>query len=284
MPKDKDALLGMLSNRKYGLSWTCGELGMISDEVEPPHRIRLVSCYKVWKDRVFCIPKKVIPREKEMIEERVRRSLFKSAWGPYRNCHLLVPKRNGTYHFIISAVSANRHTLEDSGIVPNVEEFSEAFAGLHIISLIDFYSGYEQKMLPEDIPGLYGLPDYARHVSADQTGTVSYLFSISICQSNLKILYAHLGSSAEIFIDDVGVNGPKSRYGGDEVEGLPGVRRCVMEHLPILDNVLADVERAGATISREKSDWCWNRVKIVGFVCAEAGRWPQASMVDKVWK
>jgi hypothetical protein len=64
---------------------------------------------------------------------------------------------------------------------------------------------------------------------------------------------------------------------------LPGVQRFDMEHLQNLDYVLADVERAGATMSGEMSDWCWNGVKIVGFVCGEAGRWPQASKVDKVW-
>jgi len=98
-----------------------------------------------------------------------------------------------------------------------------------------------------------------------------------------KILNAHLGSIAEIFVDDVGVKGPNSRYGEEEVEGLPGVRRVVMEHLQNLDNVLADVGRAGATISGEKSDWWWNGVKIVRCFCGEAGRWPQASKVDKLW-
>jgi len=33
-----------------------------------------------------------------------------------------------------------------------------------------------------------------------------------------------------------------------------------MEHLQNLDNVLADVERAGATISGYNSNWCWNGV------------------------
>jgi len=56
-----------------------------------------------------------------------------------------------------------------------------------------------------------------------------------------------------------------------------------MEHLQNLDNVLADVERTGATISGGKSDWCRNGVKIVGGVSGEAGRWPQTSKVDKVW-
>jgi hypothetical protein len=56
-----------------------------------------------------------------------------------------------------------------------------------------------------------------------------------------------------------------------------------MEHLQNLHNVLANVERAGAAISGEKSDRCWNGVKILGFVSGEAGRWPQAFKIDKVW-
>jgi hypothetical protein len=218
-----------------------------------------------------------------MIEERVRQSLFEPAWGPYRNANFLVPKKNGKYRFIISAVSTDRHTLEDAGIPPNVKEFSEAFARLPISSLIDFHSGYDQKTLHEDCRNYMafqttqGMYRPTRLVQG-ATNSVSAFVRVS-----RKILNAHLGSIAEIFVDDVGVKGPKSRYREEEVDGLPGVRRFVMEHLQNLNNVLADVERAGATISREKSDWCWNGVQIVGCVGREAGRWPQASKVDEVW-
>jgi len=85
-----------------------------------------------------------------MIEERVRQGLFEPAWGPYRNAHFLVPKKNAKYRFLISAVSANRYTLENTGIPPNIEECSAAFTGLPISSLIDFHYGYDQKMLHED--------------------------------------------------------------------------------------------------------------------------------------
>jgi hypothetical protein len=98
-----------------------------------------------------------------------------------------------------------------------------------------------------------------------------------------KILNAHRGSIAEIFIKHGSVNGAKSQYEEEEVECLPGVRKYVMEYLPTHDNVLANVERAVETISGEKSDWSWNGVKIVEFVRGEAGRWPQASRVNKVW-
>ena len=84
------------------------------------------------------------------MEAKVKQGLFEPAWGPYRSAHFLVPKKDGRYRFIISAVSANKHTLEDAGVPPNVEEFSEAFAGLPICSLIDFHSGYDQKVLDKD--------------------------------------------------------------------------------------------------------------------------------------
>ena len=202
--------------------------------------------------------------------------------GPYRNAHFLVPKKNEKYRFIISGVSANRHTLEDAGIPPNVEECSESFPALPISLILDFYSGYDQKILHEDsrnytaFQTTQGMHQPTQLVQG-ATNSVS-----AFVRASWKIPNAHLGSFADIFVDDVGVKGPKSRYGEEEVEGLAGKQRFVMEHLQNLDNVLADVERAGVTISGEKSDWCWNGVKIVGFVCGEAGRWPQASKVDKL--
>jgi hypothetical protein len=84
-----------------------------------------------------------------------------------------------------------------------------------------------------------------------------------------EILNTHLVSIAKIFVGNVGVESLKSRYGEEEVKRLPGVRWLVMQHLQNVDNVLADIQRARATIYGEKSDWCWIGIKIDGFVCAE---------------
>jgi hypothetical protein len=114
--------------------------------VELLQRDRLESSHKVWKDCVFCIPKKVIPIQKEMVEEQVQQRPFELARGLYRNAHFLVPKNDGKYRFIICAVSANCHTSEDAGIPPNGEEFSEEFAGLPHCSVIDFHHSYNHKV------------------------------------------------------------------------------------------------------------------------------------------
>jgi hypothetical protein len=52
----------------------------------------------------------------------------------------------------------------------------------------------------------------------------------ALIQISRKILSKHLGTIAEVFVNDIGVKGPKSRYGDEEVPGLPRVRRYVLEH------------------------------------------------------
>ena len=78
----------------------------------------------------------------------------------------------------------------------------------------------------------------------------------------------------------MGVKGPKTTY--DDAEILPGVRCYVMEHIQNLDVVLADIERAEATVSGEKSQFCMRGLKVVGFVCNINGRHPDAAKVIKI--
>lgn len=68
------------------------------------------------------------------------------------------------------------------------------------------------------------------------------------------------------------VKGPRSRYNGEEVRELTGVRKLVMEYFRKLDAVLADLERSGVTIVGEKSKFCMAGLKIVGYICDSDGR------------
>jgi hypothetical protein len=160
--------------------------------------------------------------EKVIICERVLQGLSEPAWGPYRNAHFSVPKKNGKYNFIISAVCPNWHTLADARILPNLEVICEGFTGMPWSSLIDFDSGYDEKMLHQDnwdytafrtTQGMYWPTTLVR-------GRIDSL-SASVGVSR-KILNANLASSTELCVDNVGVKRPKSQYGDREVEGFPG--------------------------------------------------------------
>jgi hypothetical protein len=76
----------------------------------------------------------------------------------------------------------------------------------------------------------------------------------------LKILNAHLGSIREIFVDNDRGKDLKSKFREEKVEWLTGDRSIVVKPLWNYDNIRADVERAGASMSIAISGRCWNGV------------------------
>ena len=69
---------------------------------------------------------------------------------------------------------------------------------------------------------------------------------------------------ARVFVNDSLIGGPKTDYDSEEVLGLLGVRRYVLEHIQNLDGVLADIERAGTTVLGEKIQIYIPGVEVVG--------------------
>ncbi|EFQ93275.1 hypothetical protein PTT_09396 [Pyrenophora teres f. teres 0-1] len=66
------------------------------------------------------------PREREMLEELLYRRESALAWD-----------------FRESGRKINGVTIQDANPPPNPDEFSEEFAGCAIMSLIDFFLGYD---------------------------------------------------------------------------------------------------------------------------------------------
>ena len=60
------------------------------------------------------------------------------------------------------------------------------------------------------------------------------------------ILNDVIPSKAKPYMDDIAIKGPKTYYSFEE--GVPGIRRFMLEHIENLDAVLERIERAGATI------------------------------------
>jgi hypothetical protein len=271
----------MLFKDETALGWTMSEKGQIVDEVEPPQVVRTVD-HTLWKSVPYRLPHKLVSVEDDMVKERVSLGLIERSWGPYRNCSFFVPKKNGKYRFIISCTQANAVTLEDAGLPPNVEEFAEYFSGFPIISLIDIFCSYEQISLGEESRdllafqtsrGLYR-PTIMVHGAAN---SVSVFVRIA-----RKIVDRWLGTVCDVFVDDVAIHGPSTTYSDEGVPALPGVRRFVLEHIINIDKVLADIERAGGTVSGDKSEWCASTLKLVGYICDEYGRSPDSAKVATI--
>src|SRR5205814_9442385 len=99
---------------------------------------------------------------------------------------------------------------------PSVDEFSEDFAGYPITTSIDYYSGYYQ--IPLDVE--------SRDLTAFLTdlGLIrmtrlphGWTNSVTIFQRVMgKVHCCQIPHEARPFLDDVGLKGPKDRYGDVE--------------------------------------------------------------------
>lgn len=115
-------------------------------------------------------------------------------------------------------MEVNQITLKDANLPPQVDEFSEEFAGCAIASLIDLFSGYDQAPLAiqsRDLTDFQTPLGLMRMTTLPQGATNSVAQFVRIIT---KILADHIPQNALPFIDDVGVKGPKTTYDNQLVE------------------------------------------------------------------
>ena len=210
------------------------------------------------------IPRALKPVFDKLVTEMRISGVLEPSKGPYRNPAVLVKKKKSREYRLISSVTKqNSETIRDAGLPPNVEEFSERFAGQAICSLMDVFAGYEQVPLAiesRDITAIETEQGLMVFTVLQQGGTNNVATFVRIVN---KILF-RCRDISRAFLDDVGVDGPRTKYNNELA--APGVRRYVLEHIKNMDRVLCDIERSGATISGKKSKFCKSQLMAVGFL------------------
>lgn len=163
---------------------------------------------------------------------------------------------------------------------PDTDEFMEEFSGMAVASLINLFSGYDQITLDErdrDMTGIQTPLRLLQQTTLLQGALNSVAQFVRIIS---KILEPICPTAARVFLNDISVKGPKTKY--DEEKVFPGIRCYVFEHLINLEKTLWLLELAGATITAEKSQFVMVGLKIIGWVCDYDGRHPDKVKVAKV--
>ena len=276
---ERRILQEVLFNREGALGWDFSHVGRIRREVTPPMKIKTIE-HKAWQAPAFRVPRALEPEVVRMLKERMEAETVQYCEGPYRNPWFLVKKSEaGKYRLINAAMYINKVTIRDANIPPNIEQFAEEFAGMQAVSLVDMQSGYDQLELDKssrDLTGFQTPLGLLRNCTVIMGGTNSVA---QFCRT-MGIILDDLYDICRVFVDDIGVKGPRSRY--HEEESLPGVRRYILESIQNLDRVMYNVELAGGCMSGAKSQFVVEQLKIVGFICGPDGRLPEATKVLKI--
>jgi hypothetical protein len=144
---EREAFLAMLLRREAALAWDWQECGLVRREVCAPARIRTVP-HKPWRvARGY--DKKRYNQLVDAINERIKRGALEPSQGAYQNPWFTIVKKDGRLRIINNAQHINAVTIRDSNAPALAEEFAETMAGRQIVTLIDWFSGYDQIELDE---------------------------------------------------------------------------------------------------------------------------------------
>ena len=84
-----------------------------------------------------------------MLRERKASGVIKESYAVYQNGWFLVKKKDLEYWLINNISKRNRVTIRDAFIPLAADKFIEEFAIYKILSLLDFFLGYNQVKLNE---------------------------------------------------------------------------------------------------------------------------------------
>lgn len=275
---EKELFQRIMMNREAALAWDFEDIGSIHPDIFPPQEIRTIP-HGAWQARSIPVPKSLREEVDKILKEKIENGLLERSHSAYRNPWFLVAKKNKKYRLINNATRINAVTIRDAFTAPAIDEFVDDFVGQKLHTVADFFSGYDQISLhPEsrDLTAFETTIGLLRSTTLPQGATNS----VAQFQRGVVTLLDDLVPSvARPFVDDVAIRGPKTTYNNEEVS--PGLRRYVAEHLRNVDRVLVNFELAGATAAAEKSQWCQEKVDLVGFTLTPEGRLPEQG---KVWK
>lgn len=132
-------------------------------------------------------------------------------------------------------------------------KFSEKFASYIILSLIDFFSDYNQIEPDKSLRDLtvFMTPLGLMQITILVQGAINLI--AQFVRIVFKILVPYLHDWAKLFLDDIKMKEPKTTYNNEELASR--IWQYVVEYIQNPDKVLLDLKQARVTISKAKSQF-----------------------------
>ena len=285
--EEKRLVQWLVRTHEKAFAWSESEKGRFDEEYFPPVLIPTVE-HVPWVLRNIPIPNGIYDQVIRIIKEKVESGVYEPSNSSYRSRWFCVVKKDGkSLRLVHDLQPLNAVTIKDAGVPPFVEQVAESYAGRACYSSYDLFVAFDQRALDARSRDLttFQTPMGTYRLTSLPMG---YTNSMQILSSDVRfMLRDFIPEVTEPFIDDVMTKGPKTRYEKDDgtyetIQGNPGIRRFVFEHLEADNKILQIFEAYGVTASGPKARIAQPTALIVGHQCTYEGRIPDESKVKKI--
>ena len=243
--------------------------------------------HKPWTEKNILIAQSHKDEVMRLLKEKVKAGVYERAHTSYRSKWFYVMKKDGGLRLVHDLQPLNNVTIRDAAVPPIIEGFVEAYAGRSVYTVLDMYWGFHARVL--DV--------HSRDLTAFQTELGTFrLTSLPMGYANapaefqacmMFILQDEVPDVAGVFIDDIPIKGPTTKYLGPDgkeqtLPENPGIRKYLWEHINDVHRILHRIGEAGGTVSAKKMQLCQAEVEIVGHKCSARGREPIESRAQKI--
>ena len=286
LPEEKKLLQHVIVTNEKSIAFSEQERGTFGKGYFSDYKMPVID-HTPWQDKNIPLPKGYHDQIIQLLKEKIDAGVYEKAQSSYRSRWFCVRKKNGELRLVHDLQKLNGISIRDSGVPPILDEFVEAYAGRSVYTVLDMYWGFHARILHED----------SRDMTAFQTPLgVLRIVSLPMGYTNspaefqacmMFILQDEVPEKAGVFIDDIPIKGPPTKYLGtdgqpERLTQNPGIRRYIWEHLNDVHRILHRIGEAGGTVSGKKMQLCLPEVEIVGHKCSSHGREPINTRTKKV--
>jgi hypothetical protein len=268
-------------------TWEASERGRLDKRYFPPYKIPTVP-HTPWSQRNIPVPPSTLNEVTHIIKEKIATGVYEPSTAAYRSRWFCVVKKDSkSLRLVHNLQPLNAVTIRDASVPPFVEHLAESFAGYAVYSMLDLYSGYDQRSLHVDSRDLttFGTPLGPHKLTTLPQGhtNVGQVFQGNV----LFILKDEIPRYTLPFMDNITIKSIETRYENPDgtyqtIPENPGIRRFIWEHLLIVHHILQCLRNVGVTVSATKFILTAPSAVIVGHKCTFKGRVPEDTKVQKI--
>ena len=286
LPEEKKLLQHVIVLNERSIAFDEAERGTFKNNYFTDYIIPTID-HEPWIEKNIPLPQGHKDEIIKLLKEKIKAGVYESAQTPYRSKWFCVKKKDGGLRIVHDLQRLNSVSIRDSAVPPLIEEFVEAYAGRSVYTVLDMYWGFHARMLDMNSRDLtaFQTPLGSFRLTSLPMGYVNAPAEFQACM--MHILQDEVPNTAGVFIDDIPIKGPPTRYPTSEgieetLPQNPGIRRYIWEHMNDVHRILHRIGEAGGTVSAKKMQLCRAEVEIVGHQCSAKGRTPVNNRIEKI--
>ncbi len=233
-PEEEKLFKHVLKLNEQTLPYEEKDRGTFSQEYFSDYIMPVVA-HTPWEFKNIPIPPGICEKVIQFLKSKIEAGVYEASQSSYQSRWFCILKKSGALHLIHDLQPLNKISIHDAGLIPEPDEFIEPYGGCQCYTMFDMFWGFDaQRVDPksQDLTAFY-TPLGLMRIAVLPMGYTNSPSEFQNCMT--FILQEEIPHVANIFIDDLPIKGPQTRY--LDANGNPATMKGILEFINLSGNM-----------------------------------------------